>query len=308
MAALLAAALLVAGCSGDDPERDGSAADRTTTARSSHEGDPPRRSRSQQEQSSPTQEAASTKEAGPTGESSYSDWELGAAPLPLRADGLGEMRPTPRPLRERRFATVDLLPPPVDGRFDSTIGPVTRALRRRMGDTWSPGCPVALDGLRYLRVTFRGFDGEAHTGELVVAATEADDVVGVFRALFAADFPIEEMRLPTTADLEAHPTGDGNNTAALVCRATRGGSSWSAHAYGLAVDVNPFHNPYAKGKPPDRVVLPELASSYLDRTWHRPGMIQPGSVAVRAFARIGWSWGGDWSTLKDYQHFSATGR
>jgi hypothetical protein len=235
---------------------------------------------------------------------SYSDWELGAHPLPLRPDGLGEMRPTPPELVERRFPTRDLLPPPGDGRFHSTTSPVTASVRRRMGETWSPGCPVALADLRYLTLSFRGFDGLAHTGELVVAASEAADVVSVFRALFAADFPIEEMRLPTTADLEAAPTGDGNNTAALLCRATTGGSSWSAHAYGLAIDVNPFNNPYQKGD----VVLPELASSYLDRSWRRPGMIWPGSPAVREFARIGWSWGGSWSSLKDYQHFSATGR
>jgi hypothetical protein len=173
-----------------------------------------------------------------------------------------------------------------------------------MGETWSPACPVGLPRLRYLTVTFRGFDGRPHTGELVVAATEAHDVVSVFRALYRADFPIEEMRLPTTADLEAPPTGDGNNTAGLVCRAARGATSWSAHAYGLAIDVNPFDNPYQNGD----VVLPELASAYLERSWHRPGMVQPGSVAVRAFARIGWSWGGAWQSLKDYQHFSATGR
>lgn len=245
--------------------------------------------------------ASSKNPAGPA--SSYSDWELGARPLPLRPDGLGVVRPTPAELVVRRYATVDLLPPPSDHRFHSSIGPVTESIRERMGETWSPACPVGLADLRYVTVSFRGFDGLPHTGELVVAASEAEDVVSVFAALFEADFPIEEMRLPTTADLEAHPTGDGNNTAALVCRSKVGGSSWSAHAYGLAIDVNPFNNPYQKGD----VVLPELASSYLDRSWHRPGMIGPGSIAVREFARIGWSWGGGWTSLKDYQHFSATG-
>jgi hypothetical protein len=234
----------------------------------------------------------------------FSDWQLGAHPLPLRPDGYGEIRPTPKALRVRRLPTTDLLPPPADGRFHSSVGPITPAIRERMGETWSPACPVGLADLSYLTVTFRGFDGDAHTGELVVASSVADDVVSVFRTLFAADFPIEEMRLPTTADMEAHPTGDGNDTAALVCRATRGETTWSAHAYGLAIDLNPFMNPYHKGD----VVLPELASAYLDRGWVRPGMVEPGSVAVRAFARIGWSWGGDWSSLKDYQHFTATGR
>lgn len=257
----------------------------------------------------PTPSPRSTTSAAPTTAPttpgpSYSDWELGVHVLPRTADGFGEIRPTPRALRVRRYPTTDLLPPPVDGRFHATIGPVTPAIRRRMGETWSPACPVALADLAYLTVSFRGFDGAAHTGELVVAADRAQDVVSVFRALFAADYPIEEMRLPTTADLEAPPTGDGNNTAALVCRASRGATTWSAHAYGLAIDVNPFLNPYRKGD----LVLPERASAYLDRTRTQRGVIHPGDLVVREFARIGWSWGGSWSSLKDYQHFTATGR
>ena len=287
-AAGLALALALAGCGlGDEAPDRGST---TPAAQPSRTKDRPPKPTKSSEPTNP----------GP----SYSDWELGAHPLPLRPDGLGEMGPTPPELVERRFETVDLLAPPADGRFHSTIGPVTDEIRQRMGKTWAPACPVGLDGLRYLTMSFRGFDGLAHTGELVVAASEAEDLVSVFEALFAADFPIEEMRLPTTADVDAHPTGDGNDTVALHCRATTGGTSWSAHAYGLAIDVDPFNNPYEKGD----VVLPELASSYLDRSWQRPGMIQPDSLVVREFARIGWSWGGDWSSLKDYQHFSATGR
>jgi len=273
-------AALVAGCSGDDPE--------------------------QKRRVEPTPSASSSSPSAPVpsqdARPSYSTWELGAHPLRLRSDGLGEIRPTPPSLRERRYPTADVLPPPADGRFHGTVGPVTPQIRAR--STWKPACPVALDALRYLTVSFRGFDGAAHTGELMVAASEADDVVSVFRALYAARFPIEEMRIPTTDDLDAHPTGDGNNTAAFVCRPTVGATSWSAHAYGLAVDVNPFMNPYQR----DDVVLPELASSYLRRDWQRPGMFGPVSLVVREFARIGWSWGGVWRTLKDYQHFSATGR
>lgn len=234
-------------------------------------------------------------------------WIVGASPLPVRADGYGQVLPTPPQLRVRRLPTVDLLPPPPGGRFTSSIDPISAAVRDRMGETWSPGCPVGLDDLRYLTVSFWGFDERAHTGELVVDADVAEDVVSVFRRLFAARFPIEEMRLVTTADLDAPATGDGNNTAALVCRAARGQTSptaWSAHAYGLAIDLNPFQNPYHRGD----LVLPELAGAYLDRGWRRPGMHQPDGVAVRAFAAIGWSWGGEFRSLADYMHFTATGR
>jgi hypothetical protein len=128
--------------------------------------------------------------------------------------------------------------------------------------------------------------------------------VSVFRELYRHRFPLEQVRLVTSTDLTAPPTGDGNDTTAYACRVTRGSTVWSAHAYGLAIDVNPFMNPYSKGD----LVLPELASAYRDRSWRRPGMILPGDVVVRAFTRIGWTWGGTFQSLKDLQHFSANGQ
>ncbi len=248
----------------------------------------------------PTRQPTASPSPGPR----LDTWQVGARPLPLRPDGFGQVERTPKVLRVRVMQAADVLPPPPDGRFHATVGPVTPRIRQRMGESWSSRCPVGLSDLRYLTVGFRGFDGRAHTGELVVRDTVADDVVGVFRRLFAAGFPIESMRLVTTADLEAPPTGDGNNTAAYVCRATRRQTTWSAHAYGLAIDLNPFQNPYRSGD----LVLPELASAYEDRTWHRPGMVLPGGVAVRAFEAVGWTWGGDFRTVSDLMHFSATGR
>jgi hypothetical protein len=230
-------------------------------------------------------------------------WRVGARPLPLRPDGFGKVLPTPAALRDRRLPTVDRLPPPPGGRFHSTIRPIGSAVRARMGDAWRPGCPVGLADLRYVTVSFRGFDGRAHTGELVVHERVAAGVVAVFARLYRARFPIEQMRLVTGADLEAHPTGDGNNTAAFACRAARKQTRWSAHAYGLAVDVNPFQNPYRRGD----LVLPELAGAYLDRDRRRPGMVHPGDVVTAAFADLGWTWGGTWRSPRDFMHFTATG-
>jgi D-alanyl-D-alanine carboxypeptidase len=230
-------------------------------------------------------------------------WRIGARPLPLRPDGFGQVLPTPAALRNRRLPTIDRLPPPPGDRFRSEVRPVGPAIRARMGATWNPACPVRLADLRYVTVSFRGFDGRPHTGELVVHQRVADQLVSVFARLHQARFPIEEMRLVTTADLRAHPTGDGNNSAAFVCRRARKQTRWSAHAYGLAVDLNPFQNPYRRGD----LVLPELASAYLDRGRERPGMIRPDDAVTRAFADIGWTWGGTWRSPTDHMHFSATG-
>jgi hypothetical protein len=221
--------------------------------------------------------------------------------LPARADGFGEVGPTPPELRDRRFTLPDTVAALPGRGFASRVGPVPSAVLSR--STWQSGCPVPADELAWVRLTFWGFDDARHTGELLVNASVADDLVAVFRTLYDARYPIEEMRVTRLDELDAPPTGDGNNTGAFACRPSIGQSAFSQHAYGLAIDLNPFQNPYEKGD----LVLPELASSYLDRDERRAGMVQPDDVVVRAFAAIGWEWGGDWRSLKDYQHFSRNG-
>jgi D-alanyl-D-alanine carboxypeptidase len=210
--------------------------------------------------------------------------------------------PTPPELDPRILPTVDVLPPPADGGFHAAVQPVPADVVAR--STWQEACPVTLDELRYVTLSFWGFDDTAHTGEIIVHRDAADVMVGVFEQLFAERFPIEDMRVSSMADLDAPNTGDGNTTAAFVCRPTRGSSRWSEHAYGLAIDVNPFQNPYVR----DGGVIPGLAGSYLDRANVRPGMLEPGTGPVAAFAAIGWRWGGDWENPRDYMHFSASGR
>jgi hypothetical protein len=238
----------------------------------------------------------STTDGRPSG-TPAPEW-LGTRVLPVTADGTGEVQPTPLELWDRQLWTEDLLPPPADDAFESAVVPVPADVAAR--STWQPACPVTLEQLRYVTVSFFGFDGLFHTGELLVHVEAADGMVEVFRRLHEARFPIEEMRITRPDELDAPPTGDGNNTGAFVCRPVTGGSGWSEHAYGLAIDVNSFQNPYVKGDS----VLPELASSYLDRGNVRLGMILPGDVVVQAFASIGWEWGGGWNSLKDFQHFS----
>ena len=254
---------------------------------------------------SPRPSPTNTPSASPSvREPAFDSWDVGARPLPLRDDGFGQVQRTPDELRVRVMRTVDVLPPPDDGRFEALVRPVTPALVRRTRLAWFPDCPVGLAELRLLQLSFWGFDDLPHTGRLVVHADVAGDVVSVFRALHAARFPMEDVRLVTRADLDAAPTGDGNTTAAYACRPVRGSTEWSAHAYGLAVDVNPFMNPYRSGD----LVLPELASAYLDRGWRRPGMIFADGPVVAAFERAGWTWGGTFQSVLDLHHFSANGR
>jgi len=228
---------------------------------------------------------------------------LGTRVLPLTADGFGEVRPTPTVMRVRRWNTPDTVAPlPGTGFTARVASPAPADVIAR--STWQRGCPVGKDDLAWIRMTYWGFDDARHSGEMLVNRSVADDVVGVFRRVYRARFPIESMGITTRADLDAPPTGDGNVTGSFACRPVRGSMEFSQHAYGLAIDLDPFQNPYHRGD----LVLPELASSYLARGWVRPGMITPGGPGVRAFAAIGWGWGGTWSSLQDFQHFSRNGR
>ncbi len=226
---------------------------------------------------------------------------LGTRVLPADpATGFGRVEPTPPELVDRRLATPDHLPRPTSTAYTPAVGPVPDDVVAR--STWTDECPVGLADLRYVTLPFVGFDGEVHTGELLLHADAVDAVVAGFGHLYERGFPIEEMRVVRADELDLPPTGDGNNTSAFVCRPSVGSSSWSQHAYGRAVDVNPFHNPYVRGE----VVLPELASAYVDRAAVRPGMLAADDVA--GFTGAGWGWGGAWSSAKDWMHLSASGR
>jgi hypothetical protein len=188
--------------------------------------------------------------------------------------------------------------------FDAVVWPIDDATRARMPHSWRAGCPVSLDELRLVSLDYWGYDGAEKQGELVVHADHAGAIADVFQGLFESRFPIERMQLVDAYGGDDFASTADNNTAAFNCRSVVGQpGTWSEHAYGRAIDVNPLVNPYL-GEP--RVNDPRLAP-YLDRSLEAPGMIRAGDAVVGAFAAVGWTWGGTWST-PDYQHFSATGR
>jgi hypothetical protein len=186
--------------------------------------------------------------------------------------------------------------------FSAEVSPVAPA---DLSGSWRPGCPVPPEELRLVKVTYWGFDDQAHDGSLVVNVAAAQAMVEVFRQLFDQRFPIRRME-PIDAfagDDDASMAAD--NTSAFNCRnaIALGSPHWSMHAYGLAIDVNPVENPYLLGDQ----VLPPAGRAYLDRSSYRPGMAVEGGPLTTAFASVGWQWGGRWSS-PDYQHFSSTGR
>lgn len=189
--------------------------------------------------------------------------------------------------------------------FRGHASPLDQQLRQRMtGVSWHPGCPVGLDDLRLLALTYWGFDGEVHFGRLVVNRDAARPVLGVMRRLYRLHYPFRRVRLVDAYGADDHRSMKADNTSAFNCRFVSGTSRWSQHAYGRAIDINPVENPYADG---DGYVSPPQGAPFADRSQHAKGLIHSGGAVVRAFAAVGWGWGGDWSWPKDFQHFSATG-
>jgi hypothetical protein len=170
--------------------------------------------------------------------------------------------------------------------------------------SYRAGCPVGPAQLRTIRLSYWSFDGRARLGKLVVNESVARDVVAVFRRLYAARFPIRRMVPVSRYRGSDDASMAADNTSGFNCRFVSGTSRWSMHAYGLAIDVNPVENPYVSGGR----VRPAAGRSYLDRASRRSGMAVERGVLVRAFASVGWKWGGHWRGSADYQHFSTNGR
>ena len=203
-------------------------------------------------------------------------------------------------------------PPPARPAFHAASAPLPPAMRAELTarGVWRPGCPVSLHDLRLLTVTYRGFDHRTHTGRLVVGASATRPLTTVFRKLYALRFPIRDMHFQHAYGPGSDVAGNDDVSASFSCRqavpspCTKGiaTGSWSMHAYGLAVDVNPRENPYVGcGQTRDPRARP-----YFDRTRHRPGMVT--GRLVQAFASVGWGWGGAWAgDTKDHMHFSANG-
>ena len=185
--------------------------------------------------------------------------------------------------------------------FHGTQGPVPEALAIRMREhSWRQGCPTAIAELAYLRLSYLGFDGAVHTGELVVHKELAVDVLSIFKALFTMRFPIEKMKVIDDYLGDDDASMADNNTSAFNCRFVAGKPGvYSKHSSGHAIDLNPRTNPMVL----DGTVFPPTGAAFADRLRRTPGMLRAGDRAVLEFTRRGWTWGGAWASLKDYQHF-----
>jgi hypothetical protein len=197
-------------------------------------------------------------------------------------------------------------PPPVGASgvpaYRGTVSTVTAA---DLGSSWRSGCPIGPSQLRRVRVDYWGFDGAVHRGDLIIRATEAQHVAQAFHQLYDARFMIDRIHPVQRYGSDDDASMAANNTSAFNCRRVTGGTSWSEHSYGTAIDINPVQNPYVTRS---GTVLPPAGRPYADRSVKVAGTINRNGIVRSAFAQIGWEWGGDWTNPKDYQHLTLNDR
>ena len=192
--------------------------------------------------------------------------------------------------------------------YKATASPITLEIKKRMikGNSWRKGCPVSLQNLRYLQITYRDFNGHDRKGELIVHKDVALEVKQIFSELYAVGYPIRKMKLVSTYKGSDWQSIEADNTSAFNCRKATGSKNWSKHSYGKAIDLNSIENPYISRSGH----ISHKASQQYRKRVHKKhssadkAVLLKNDKAVRIFKKYGWKWGGDWSGVKDYQHFS----
>ena len=172
------------------------------------------------------------------------------------------------------------------------------------GRSYKRDCTVGCSSLRYMLCLHRDDGGRSIVGEMVVNKNIAADVVEIFRHLYEAGYPIERMRLIDYWDDDDERAMNAKNSSSFNFRFISHTRKVSKHGMGMAIDINPLYNPYTKtlrgGK---TIVEPAAGRPYLDRNRKFKYKITRGDLCYRLFRKYGFRWGGDWKTMKDYQHF-----
>lgn len=163
---------------------------------------------------------------------------------------------------------------------------------------------ISYADLRYVHIIHYDFDGKLAEGELICHNSIAEDLVEIFYDLYASEYQIEKVTLIENYNGDDTASMADNNTSCFNYRVVDGTKSLSRHALGLAIDINPLYNPYIRyDKKGGQTVSPIEGEAYADRTVSFPYKIDPDDLCYRLFTEHGFTWGGNWNSSKDYQHF-----
>ncbi len=178
-----------------------------------------------------------------------------------------------------------------------------QVFKRIYQKSYKKNCPTPLDCLRYITLYHYGFDNKIHMGELIVNHSITQQIISIFEELFCIQYPIQKMILVDAYDANDICSMEDNNTSCFNCRFIDGTNKLSNHSLGLAIDINPLYNPYVRAIGGVTSILPKNGIQYANRNVSCPYYIKKHDACYNIFTKYGFTWGGDWSNSKDYQHF-----
>lgn len=182
--------------------------------------------------------------------------------------------------------------------------PLSEDLKKRVtGLSYKEDCPIPYEDLRYVSVLYVNLKGNTSAGELICNKAIAQDLVEIFYELYQADYQIEQIRLVDEYGADDVLSMQDNNTSCFNYRTVAGTNRISMHGQGLAVDINPFFNPYITYRDGKECISPTGAEAYADRSKPFAYKIDENDLCYQLFTEHGFSWGGHWNHSKDYQHF-----
>ncbi len=165
---------------------------------------------------------------------------------------------------------------------------------------------ISYDDLRYVHILHHDFEGNLAEGELICNNYIAQDLIEIFYELYLNEYRLERVTLIENYDGDDTLSMTDNNTSCFNYRVVDGTTNLSKHAYGLAIDINPFYNPYVTYPGGKIRISPPGSEPYADRDADFPYKIDENDLCYKLFKEHGFTWGGDWNSSKDYQHFQKT--
>ena len=192
--------------------------------------------------------------------------------------------------------------------YNYSISDINENIEKSMivGNSHKKNCPIELKDLRYINLNYIDFKGNTKVGELIVHKDVSKEIVEIFKKLYEIKYPIYKMELISNYNGNDYNSIEANNTSAYNCRNIEGTYKWSRHAFGKAIDINPIQNPYISKKGnishKESLIFEKRIHTNLSNS-NDKAMILKDDIVVKMFKKYGWVWGGDWKTIKDYQHF-----
>lgn len=191
--------------------------------------------------------------------------------------------------------------------YISNISSISLPMKKRMikGNSWKKSCPVGTKDLRYLEIKHWNFNGDTSMGELIIHKDVAEGVSKLFEEMYNIKYPIRQMKLVSDFKGNDWQSIEADNTSAFNCRRATGSKKWSKHSYGKAIDINPIENPYVfrSGQSSHKASKPYLKRKRISENPSQIAMLLSYDKVIKIFKKYGWTWGGDWERVKDYQHF-----